>query len=368
MPECHYEKEPLDLRLVMLRLWKQGWIIVGVTLLGTLLLGGGYYLKNVVLPPTQYAATSLYQVEYVSEVNSDTTQDKGVSYINHETWDRWMTTKEFLDIVYDNLEGTADADIDRETMKSYLSAELLTNHRMPDTIVTTDDPELSLRLAAAVEQSMVDFAGHQESIDNIRVVDPAVTVEIVNTSRPLNACVLSAVVSFVFIMAVLLFKEICSDSIWLPATLQLRFGLKSLGTVNSAGFGENVRYLFQNCRKAGVLAIDDMELSGVTEKLQQAEGDTDAQGGSASGDGRPSLEWIPLPGTELCPQVAETIRSLDGLVLVVRAGIGSSKKLEEVLAFLDTQDLKVDAALLWDADERLIRQYYWKETLFGGKR
>lgn len=351
MLECHYEKEPLDLRLVMLRLWKQGWIIVGVTLLGTLLLGGGYYLKNVALPPAQYAATSLYQVEYVSEVNSDTTQDKGVSYINHETWDRWMTTKEFLDIVYDNLEGTADADIDRETMKGYLSAELLTNHRMPDTIVTTDDPELSLRLAAAVEQSMVDFAGHQESIDNIRVVDPAVTVEIVNTSRPLNACVLSAVVSFVFIMAVLLFKEIGSDSIWLPVTLQLRFGLKSLGTVNSAGFGENVRYLFQNCRKAGVLAIDDMELSGVTEKLQPS-----------------NIEWIPLPGPELCPQVAETIRSLDGLVLVVRAGIGSSKKLEEVLAFLGTQDLKVDAALLWDADERLIRRYYWKETLFGGKR
>lgn len=357
MSVCHYEKEPLDLRLVMLRLWKQGWIIVGVTLLGTLIFGGGYYLKNVILPPAQYAATSLYQVEYVSELNSDTTQDKGVSYINHETWDRWMTTKEFLDIIYSNLEGTTDAEIERETMKGYLSAQLLTSHRMPDTIVTTADPELSLRLAAAVEKSMVDFAGHQESIDNIRVVDPAVSVEVVNDSRPLNACGLSAVLSFVFIMAVLLLREIGSDSIWLPAQLHKRYGLKSLGTVNSTGFAENVKYLLKGCRKVGILAIDDMDLRPVAAKLQQAGESCDT-----------SAEWIALPSPELCPQSAEIIRGLDGLVLAVSAGPGNGKRLESVLEFLQTQDLKADAALLWDADERLIRRYYWKETLFGGRR
>lgn len=356
MLECHYEKEPLDLRLVILRLWKQGWIIVAVTLLGTLLFGGGYYLKNVALPPTQYAAMSLYQVEYVSEPNSDTTQDKGVSYINHETWNRWMDTKEFLDLVYANLEGTPDAQIDRETMKGYLSAELLTDHKMPDTIVTTPDPELTLRLAAAVEKSMVDFAGIQYGIANISVVDPAVTVEVFNESRPLNACVLSAVVSFVFIMAVLLLKEIGSDSIWLPATLSSRYGLKTLGTVNSKGFAENVKYLFQDSRKVGVLAVEEIELGAVTESLSKA---------ARHGDDQSRKEWIALPNLDLCPETCVTIRKLDGLVLVVSAGAGSGKKLEAVLEFLKTQECKVDAALLWEADERLIRRYYWKETLIG---
>ena len=356
MLECHYEKEPLDLRLILLRAWKQKWLIAAITLLGTLIFGGGYYLKNIVIPPKQYAAMSLYQVEY----KMDPISHLEYTYINNDTWRRWMTTQEFLNLLYENLEGTSEAQIDRETMKGYLSAELLTDLRMPDTIVTTPDPQLSLRIAAAVEESMVDFAGIQQGIERITVVDPAVDTVVSNDSRPLNACILSASVSFLLILALVLIIEISADSIWLPAAISNRFGLKVLGTAGDGSLGANIAYLLRDKRKIGVMAVEEAaDIAGIARVLKTAE-EKDKQNKAESGGNH---QWIPLPGVDLCPEVCETIRSLDGLVLSVNAGRGQSKRLEKVLTLLNNQDCIVDAVFLAEADESLIRQYYRKETL-----
>lgn len=348
MLEYHYEKEPLDLRLLLLRLLKQGWIVLLATLTGTLVFGGGYYLKNVALPPAQYAATSLYEIEYRLDPVADSTADRGYTYINGETWKRWMTTKEFLDLLYANLEGTQEAQIDRETMKSYLSAELLTDLRMPDTIVTTQDCELSLKLAGAVEESMVDFAAAQNGIEEIRVVDPAVEAVSVNTSRPLNACILSAVLTCFLTTAVILIKELSQDGIWLPVELTKRYGLKALGTKQSKFLAENVKYLLNGCESIGVLAVGAVDTKEAVSVLK----------GAASGSPLADAQWTALPEVWQQPEACERIRTLDGLVLAVQAGSRMGKRLEEVLELLDTQECRISAALLWGADEALIRRYY----------
>lgn len=43
--EVSYGKEPFDLRLMCLRLCRNLWKILAVTVVGTLLFGGGYYVK-----------------------------------------------------------------------------------------------------------------------------------------------------------------------------------------------------------------------------------------------------------------------------------------------------------------------------------
>ena len=64
--EASYGKEPFDLRLLLLRLGRNLWEILALTILGTVLFGGGYYVKNVLLQPDPgYAASSPYKVEYV---------------------------------------------------------------------------------------------------------------------------------------------------------------------------------------------------------------------------------------------------------------------------------------------------------------
>lgn len=361
MLECHYEKEPLDLRLLLLRLWKQGWIILLATVTGTLVFGGGYYLKNVALPPAQYAAMSLYEIEYRLDPVADSTADRGYTYINGETWNRWMTTKEFLDLLYDNLKGTGEAQIDRETMKSYLSAELLTDLRMPDTIVTTPDPGLSLRLAAAVEQSMVDFAAAQNGIEEICVVDPAVETTSVNSARPLNACILSAVLTCFLTIAVLLLKELGQDGLWLPAELTKRYGLKAMGTEESRFLAENVKYLLGDLRSIGVLPVGDADSAEAVRVLREAASRQVTEKVQDSAD----VQWLALPDIMQHPEACERIRTLDGLVLAVKAGPRVGKRLEAVMELLDTQDCHISAALLWKADEKLIGRYYYGHSRTG---
>ena len=61
MLQGSYGKEPFDLRLTVLRLLRKLHIIIGVTLLGVFLFGGGYYVKNVLLRgETLYKTTSIY--------------------------------------------------------------------------------------------------------------------------------------------------------------------------------------------------------------------------------------------------------------------------------------------------------------------
>ena len=87
--EVSYGKEPFDLRLMCLRLCRDLWKILAVTVVGTLLFGGGYYVKNVVLQPDPgYAASSTYKVEYKENPNA-----AGAYYINEATWNTmnfWM--------------------------------------------------------------------------------------------------------------------------------------------------------------------------------------------------------------------------------------------------------------------------------------
>lgn len=350
MQENQSIREPMDLRLLFLRLWKQAGKILLITLLGVIVLGGGYYWKEFIHTPARYMATSLYQVEYVL----DPVTGNEYTYINGTTWNQWLGTKEFLDLLYRNLEGSEDAAIDRDTMKGYLSARLQSDLRMPDTSVTTPDPELSLRLAAAVEKSMVDFAQGQKGIDNIRVVDPAAEAPAYTEAKPLNACILSAVLTFFLTVVILTIKELGSDSIWLPVTLQKRYGLRVLGTLNSWELKENTSYLLRYLRKAAVLPVGRETMDpAVMEALQKV---------------AEPCRLEALPCVERHPQISGQLRERDGLILVIEAGPHIGRRLDAALEYLKLQECLVTAALLAHADEQLIRRYYWKERLWESRK
>ena len=101
--EASYGKETFDLRLLLLRLGRNLWKILALTILGTVLFGGGYYVKNVLLQPDPgYAASSTYKVEYVENPNA-----AGAYYINEATWNSLLHTGEFLDGVETHLQEAA---------------------------------------------------------------------------------------------------------------------------------------------------------------------------------------------------------------------------------------------------------------------
>lgn len=349
-----YGKEPFDFRLTVLRFLRNLGKIVVLTLVGTLIFGGGYYVKNVLLgPKPQYSATSTYKVEYVNPP-----MESGDYYINEMTWNTLVQSAAFLAHVQSNLmdvevyggngentyENYEKLEMSTEELAAAISAKLPSDWNIPTTTVIYDDPEKAVRIADAVERAMKEeLANIVEEVKDVTVIDSDFEAQEVELDvRPTRAFVLSALLSFFFVSVIFLLKEMGDDSIWLPATLRRRYGLKVVGTLESPELDENIRYLFKDMENIGVCSVDSqVDVTEVAKALEEK-----------------GKQWIPVPSPILCPEGCEKLRKMGGILLVVQAGSHAGKPLEYVMEYLAQQDCGITAALLWNADETLIKAYY----------
>lgn len=356
MREGYYGKEPFDLRLTALRMLRNLNQIIVFTLAGTLVFGGGYYVRNVLLyGETLYSAESTYKVEY-----SDPDWAGDGTYINEATWETYVHTEEFLNMVQKRLKEQENGwELDNPELSGMLEARLATDLRVPSTIVTSTLPEKTLDVAKAVEKAMTeDFPAAMGEVDSIRVINPAgEAAEVVPDVRPGRAFALSALLSCFFTVVILLLKETGDDSIWLPSTIRKRYGLPVLGTLNSRDFLENAAYLLREKERVGVCFAGE---EGNPEELAKRLGE------------HTDISFVPVQAPICFPEAAKKIRELDGVVVGVKAGRHAGKPLEYTLEYLSQQDCEIIAALLWEADEGLIRAYYCFEGAgtgyFGKKR
>ena len=348
MWEASYGKEPFDLRITVLRMFRRLGLILAVTLAGTLVFGGGYYVKNILLrPEPAYSVTSIYRVEYA------VAEEKDVStvHINEMTWNTYVDTQMFLDEVRKYL--PADAAYTDTELTEALSAVVPSNLKVISTVVTTESQEQSLEIAEAVEKALVqDFPDQISEIISISVIDPGgLAEEVYPNVRLLRAVILSALLSFFFVTVILLLQELGDDSIWLPAILRQRYSLQAVGTLHSPELAENIGYLFRGKNKIAVCPVQDqLDPSQVLAELKEA--------CSEPKELWEDKEWFPVPSPILCPESCQSLRTADGILLVVAAGSHAGKQLEYTLEFLGQQDCKITGVMLWNADEFLLKVYY----------
>jgi capsular polysaccharide biosynthesis protein len=374
-----YGKEPFDLRLTVLCMLRALPVILFCTVLGTAVFGGGYYIKNVIFRgETLYAATSTYRVEYRAEE-----KDIGSVYINQTSWNTYMQSELFLDAVWKHLtdgEGEASGwNMDQAAIGETLEAFLASDLRVPSTTVTTNDPEKSIQIARAVEDAMTqDFAGEIREIASVVVIDPGDSAAMVIPDvRVGRALVLSGGLSCFFTVVILLLQIIGEDRIRLPGTIWKRYGVRAVGTLESAELGENLRYFFRDEAQGkeaenhgGILnnvavcpVQEGIDMHKVLEGLYQAcpeIGMDREEEGAEEGKG-----WFAVESPLIRPESCRKLREAEGILLVVRADRHGGRRLEHVLEYLRQQDCQVTAALLWEADEWLIKWYYG--AIPGGK-
>lgn len=366
-----YGKEPFDLRLTALRLLYKLPMIALATVLGVLVFGGGYYVKNVLLQKEQhFSATSVFRVEYAA----DSVDDLMRIYINEMTWNTYMQSGLlFLELVQERLDGVAE--ISDEELSESLEAFVWSDIRVPAITVTLDDSVKCEQVIRAVEAVMVqDFA--LPEIGSVALVDSGRVEEVFPDVRVGRAVILSAVLSCFFAVVLFLLKETGDDSIWLPNTIWKRYGLKVAGTVESRDLSQNLAYFFRR----------EIDFQGNREAAEPEEsGYTGTE--TVSGKGRfavcmvqESLKhgevleglrrrcpeifgglWYAVESPLTEPAVCNGLREAEGILLAVKAGNHAGKKLEYVLEYLEQQDCKVTAAILWEADEKLIRRYYFPD-------
>lgn len=347
MWEGSYALEPFDLRLTVIRMVCNLKWIIGFTLLGTLVFGGGYYVKNVLFgEPPKYETTITCKLEYTNPP-----VQSGDYYINEMTWNTYVDSEEFLKMV-DSAEPFAYMDVTLDMWAGdaaeAISASVASDIHVPSFKVSMTSAEKTELLAGVVQWVLTGpFAESVPEIASMKVIDVSEPELVYPDVRPVRAVILSALLSCFFVVVFLLLREIGADSIWLPATLRKRYGLQALGTIYSSEFNENICYLFKNKKRIAVCAVEESVnpqevIKSLQEKQQKLE-----------------KEWFAVPTPLLSPEVAETMRQADGVLLVVEAGLHTGKPLEYVLEFMEVQKISVTTVLLWNADEALIKAYYF---------
>lgn len=316
MWQCAYAKEPFDLRLFLLRsIRKWKWILLGI-LAGMVLIGGGYYLKNVTFGgKIPYEVINKFYVEYAVD---PTTGDK-YSYFEWYTWDAWMKS----DVLVPGMLEKLSVDMTAEEFVSYYNATLPSDLRMPYLTVVHPDKEIAVEISQVLAGAMTEFAGQQLQIDHAEWIDmegPKLQVRDIRTAR---AIVLGAVAGFLVSLFALALQGIVDEKIYVPETFAYRYDIPMLGYVDEEGMvsaevESNLNHLFGSLHEIGEINVADAE--ALTDSL-------------------------------------ETLRAMDGNLLLVPAGQVTGKNIEYLLNQCKMHNITITAALLVEADSALINQY-----------
>jgi capsular polysaccharide biosynthesis protein len=305
-------------------------LLVGIALLGTLFMIGGYLLIQYLRYVPRYQAVSKYYVDYASDpILGDT-----YTYINAYSWNVWLHTGEFIREIEEHLQP----QVEEEKLKSYLYGDLPGDLRMPVTQVTTEDKDLCLKVAHAVEAAMISFGKTQKEINSIRVVDSVTQAQkLPLVMQPLKVIGISICMSICAVVLVFVGSEIAADGIWFPDTLEQNCKIPVLGTKTNQSLKENIRYIFRNANRVAITSVTERpELSSVKVSLREKTGIQEID------------NWECIPSVLEQPKSCRELREKDGILLVVQTGKKMGQKTAYVLHELALQDCNVTAVILWD--------------------
>lgn len=370
MWECKYGKEPLDTRLFVLRFLKKIPVVILAAILGAACVGGPYFLTKVTFGPAkEYEAVSDFYIDYA-------VQENGEEYtgFNQTTWTQLVLDDVFVDkiLIYmadknaymdAQLLPVCDiekaAGITKEQLRDSLYATMLSDTRIVTTTVRTNDPALTMRIEAGLAQAMLEFGEEQKEIADVRFLKrPAEASLVAADVRTFRACMVGTV-AFVFVTVLYLcLYYVLDEGIHIPATFERRFGIPMLGTIQSKELTALAKKLL--AEKPVLLTADEaVDLARVKKELAERK--------IESGEAYRLEDLFGKQGT--CVAKAEESPSANGadelsgkkILLIVKAGAHNGKTIEKALDFCEKCELQIAAALLWEADERLIRAYEMPE-------
>ncbi|MBQ9122664.1 MAG: hypothetical protein IJY10_04125 [Lachnospiraceae bacterium] len=348
MWEWKYAKEPLDMKLLLLRLVDKIGIVIIAALLGAAIIGGGYTISKVFFGgPTEYEMSQRYYVQYAI----DPQVDVEYTYINHASWDMWVKSDWFTEKVWDYTFQSginpAQYGYEKEDLADLLSGGLETDLRVVIGKVKTTNPTLTERLSEMLTKVFMEFAEQQIEIEEMRVVDTLEVKEADKDIRILRAVILGAVIGlFVGLLGVLVYL-VADDAIYLPKTLIYRYGEPVLGCVFEGPAGptlqlgtkENVEAVLKGCKSVALTAVD-AELALPTYKALF-----------------PKEDLVCVPSVCQVPEAISVLAAQDGVILVVQAGACNDSQITYVLEQMKLHGCKQKGMLFVGADPKLMKRY-----------
>lgn len=347
MWECPYAKEPFDTKLFVLLFIKKIWVVLSGILLGAVLIGGGYYLKNVVFGgPVEYDITTTYYVQYN---NYDPVTGEMHNYTNAATWQTWVTSDHFVDKTWSYaLEAGLIPEkygVTKGDLKGYFTADLPSDLRIPTSTVTTPYEELTSVLNDALQKVYKDFGDERVEMDSI-VVTNVTPLQVADKDiRTLRAVVLGAVIGLMVSAFGLSVWILWDDSVIIPESFTYRYGVPMAGYM---GKGEKV--------------LDQEVLVNVKHLLKDGSDSVAITTGKTVDDEiQAAMKEIGVKDIiaekELSEEHFKILRQAQKRLLLVEAGAHDRKQIEHILQTLRLQECSVTGAILFEADSKLIKVY-----------
>lgn len=340
----YYGNEPMDLKLLALRFGKKCWIFLVTSVLGVLLAGGPYFLVHVVYGPArQYEAVTDIYVDYAK-----LSTGAEYTYFNQNTWTQLMQDDVFTDKIMAAMGNSPE--IDKAALKKDLNATMLSDTRIVTTTVRTTDPGLTMRVNKAVIKAFGEFAGEQKEIAGIRILQQPEKAQLVKADvRTFRACMLGLITFDAVAFFYMLLYMVLDDSVYLPASFEKRYRIPMVGTIHSQELKLMVRQFFTKPPLL-ITADKNIELGDVKSALLL--------------HGVEAGVCIDMSG-EFVETIREQIQASGELLLVIKAGAHNGRMIEKTMEICAKCGCPVKAALLWEADEKLIHMYYLPQHVFG---
>ncbi len=342
-------REPFNLKLFLLQMLQKWYVFVLSALGGVLLLGGGYFLVNVVFAPTrEYQADIICYMQYA--VDPDASESYATDYFNEYTWNEWI----ICDEIQERISEALGYEITETELASYVSTTVPADVRLQTVSVVTTDPDLSLAIARCYEEWLPYFAENQRELDSIRIVDSPEQAYLVQENvRTMRAAILGGLVGLFLCCMIVWLAWMADDRIFLPEQLVRRHGLKVFGADGQEELAENIRYAVTDRQNIALVGT-----SGSAHFMETL---------SYFQNAFPEKHWESVMGTLEFPEGAGKLRTMDGVILVVEAGTDTSALIERVLSYYRQQEIPITGAVLWGCNQKLLRHYYgpgsWREAL-----
>ncbi len=317
-----YGKEPFDLHLFILLFFRKIWVVIFVTIVGGILIGGGYYLKNIAFAPMQkYEMVSDTYLDYAkNELGEEYT------YFNQTTWESLIYADEIIDPL------VKIYNISKDQLKQNISATLLSDTRILTTTVEGYDKEMVEELNQALLQSLSAFAETKKefvAIDPIRVPETASLQD--PDIRLWNATILGMVVGFLIAGFGVALYNIWDDKIYLPTIFEKRYQIPVIKNIKGSVEGE--KYTYIRLDKDRIPKQDEIDRKTETNLLIN----------------NPFWDEAAM----------EQIKKKERYILVISSKVHNSKLLEATLEILDKKEGIVVGAILYDQYEKLQKMYYF---------
>lgn len=343
MWECNFAKEPMDYKLFWLRFVKKIWIVLASLVTGACVVGIPYYLVNITFGEgPEYKITSEYYLDYAEDGSGATYE-----YFNYYTWSEIVDTDEFLAILKDVLPD--EMFVNDNTLREYTDATVESDTRYLTTTVSTEHPNKTEKVARAMEEAIILFAENQKELSSARVITaPGEAIISYPDVRCGRAIILGAVIGMFIGLLYVSVSIICDSSIYLPSTLERRYGLKAMGCESFGETKNNICYECENAKNVSFIWEDVKNISE-SESLM-----TFIQ------DVLPDTCEIKKNEKDVLAEDFEfgKLRNTDKVFLMVKAGEHNGKKIERIIEQIKRQDIVISGAFLYKEDKKLVYHYY----------